>query len=55
MKIVLIVILSGIVAIPLVSWILYGYSWEISAWFGLVAFLALVIITVNKIKGTKPF
>lgn len=55
MKTLLIIILSLLVAIPLVSWAIYGFSWEISAWFGLIAVLLLTVVVVNKIKGTKPF
>jgi F0F1-type ATP synthase assembly protein I len=55
MKTVLIVILSGVVAIPIVSWALYGYDWGISAWFGILAAAVLTILIVNKAKGTRPF
>jgi hypothetical protein len=55
MKTVLIVILSGLVAIPIVSGVLYGFNWEVWSFVGLVAFLGLIIIVVNKIKGTRPF
>lgn len=55
MKIVIIVILSGLVAIPIVSGILYGFDWGVWAFLGLIAALALVVIIVNKVKGTRPF
>ena len=55
MKILVIVILCGLILIPLASWAMYGYSWELSAWFGLLGVLGLVVVIVNRIKGTKPF
>lgn len=55
MRTVVVIILASLVALPIVSWAIYGYSWEISAWFGLVALLALVVIFVNRSKGTKWF
>jgi hypothetical protein len=55
MKTVLIVILCGVVAIPIVSGILYGFNWEVWSFLGIVAALGLVIIIVNKVRGTRPF
>jgi hypothetical protein len=55
MKTVIIIILAAVVALPIVSWAMYGYSWELSAWFGLLALLALAVIFINKAKGTKWF
>lgn len=55
MKTIIIAILCGLITLPLLSWAIYGYSWELSAWFGLVAVLALAVIVVAKIQGRKPF
>jgi hypothetical protein len=55
MKTIVYIILAAVVALPIISWAIYGYSHEILAWFGLVALLALAVIFVNKSKGTKWF
>jgi len=55
MKTVVIIILAAVVALPLVSWGMYGYSHEILAWFGLVALLALAVIVISKSQNRKPF
>ena len=55
MKAILVIILSGLVAIPIVSGVLYGFNWEVWSFLGLAAALGLVIIIVNKVKGTRPF
>lgn len=55
MKTVVIVILAGLLAVPIVSWAIWGNMGEILPWFGLIGFLGLVVIFVNKFKGTKPF
>jgi hypothetical protein len=55
MKTVIIVILCGIVAIPIVSGLIYGFNWEVWSFLGLAAALGLVIIAVNKIQGRRPF
>ena len=53
MKIFVIAILIGLILIPVASWAVYGYSWEISAWFGLLGVLGLVVIIVTKAQGKK--
>lgn len=55
MKTVVIIILAGIVALPIVSWALYGNMGEILPWFGLLALLALVVIFVNRSQGKRWF
>jgi hypothetical protein len=55
MKMIVIVILSGLIAIPLLSWAIYGSMGEILPWFGLIGVLALVVIIVNKIQGKRWF
>jgi hypothetical protein len=55
MKTVIIVIISGLIAIPLLSWAIYGNMGEILPWFGLIGVLALVVIIVNKIQGKRWF
>lgn len=55
MKTVIIILLSGLIVIPLLSGIIYGFDWELTAWFGLIAVLALVVIAVAKIQRRKPF
>lgn len=55
MKTIVILLLSALIALPLLSWAIYGYSWELSAWFGLIAVLALTVLVVNKIQGKRWF
>jgi hypothetical protein len=55
MRTVIIVIISGIIALPLLSWAIYGSMGEILPWFGLIGVLALAVIIVNKIQGKKFF
>jgi hypothetical protein len=55
MKTLVVVILCGVVAIPIVSGLMHGFNWEVWSFLGLAAFLGLIIIVVNKIKGTRPF
>jgi hypothetical protein len=55
MKTLVVVILAGVLAVPVVSGLMYGFNWEVWSFLGLAAFLGLIIIVVNKIKGTRPF
>lgn len=55
MKTIVVVILAGLLAVPIVSGILYGFDWGIYAWFGLIGFLGLVVISVNSIQKKKWF
>jgi cytochrome b561 len=53
MKTIVILLISGLIAIPLLSWAVYGNMGEILPWFGLIAVLALAVIIVNKIQGKE--
>jgi hypothetical protein len=55
MRTVIIVILAGLIALPLLSWAIYGNMGEILPWFGLIGVLALAVIIVNKIQGKRWF
>ena len=55
MKYIVVVILAGLLAVPIVSWGIYGSMGEILPWFGLIGFLGLVVIFVSKAQGKKPF
>lgn len=55
MKYIVVVILAGLVALPIVSGVLHGFDWGIYTWFGLIGFLGLVVITVNSIQKRKWF
>lgn len=55
MKTIVVVILAGLLAVPIVSWGIYGSMGEILPWFGLIGFLGLVYITVTSIQKKKWF
>lgn len=55
MKIIVIVILAGLIIVPIVSGTVHGFDWGIWSFIGLIAFLALLVIVINKAKGTKLF
>jgi hypothetical protein len=54
MKTILIIILIGLIAIPLISYFMYGNMREIWPWFALLGVLVLVVV-IFKGKGTKLF
>lgn len=55
MKTIVVVILAGLLAVPIVSWAIWGNMGEILPWFGLIGFLGLVVISVNSIQKKKWF
>lgn len=55
MKIVIIVLLSGLIALPLLSWAIFGNVKEILPWFYWIGGLAVIVIVISLIKKTKVF
>lgn len=55
MKTIIIVLLSALIALPLLSWAIFGNVKEILPWFYWIGGLAVIVIVISLIKKTKVF